>query len=76
MLWAWWRSYTSPLVINEPSLRLRGVAASPQLGPRTEERDTFTRLLGHPLKGTEKGCKWLSPTLMTYLTSLVTRTLN
>lgn len=25
---------------------------SPQLGPRTEERETFTRLLGHPLKGT------------------------
>jgi hypothetical protein len=29
---------------------------SPQLGPRTEERETFTRLLGLPLKGTEKGC--------------------
>jgi hypothetical protein len=23
---------------------------SPQLGPRTEERETFTRLLGHLLK--------------------------
>lgn len=28
----------------------------PQLGPRTEERETFTRLLGLPMKGTEKGC--------------------
>lgn len=27
-----------------------------QLGPQTEERDTFTRLLGLPLKGAEKGC--------------------
>lgn len=29
----------------------------PQLGPRTEERETFTRLLGRLLKGTEKGCE-------------------
>lgn len=29
---------------------------SPQLGPRTEKRDSFTRLLGHLMKGTEKGC--------------------
>lgn len=28
----------------------------PQLGPRTEKRDTFTRLLGPPLKGTVKEC--------------------
>ena len=27
-----------------------------QLGPRTEKRDTFTRLLGHLLKGAGKGC--------------------
>jgi hypothetical protein len=27
----------------------------PQLGPRTEERDTFTRLLGLPLKDALKG---------------------
>lgn len=29
---------------------------TPQLGPRTEKRDSFTRLLGHLMKGTEKGC--------------------
>ena len=26
------------------------LTVSPQLGPRTEKRDTFTRLLGRPLK--------------------------
>lgn len=32
------------------------MTVSPQIGPGTEERETFTRLQGHHLKGTEKGC--------------------
>jgi hypothetical protein len=30
----------------------------PQLGPRTEERDTFTRLLGHLLEGRREGVRY------------------
>jgi hypothetical protein len=33
-------------------------SVSPQLGPRTEERETFTRLLGLPYEGRLEGVRY------------------